>query len=107
MEGYIRSCETVTVYFAGAFRGYSQGTGAGRNLVPQYRHRGVFQFTEEQGRIICEGMEFSRHISKISLIRNAEGQLTYGQWCPVCRKPIPQSHDVCPKCNSHLERPEP
>lgn len=62
-----------------------------------YTHHG--RFTLKNNRLQSNEMKYSRHISKVIMIRKGN-QLLFGKRCKKCGKPIPKSHGNCFTCYS-------
>lgn len=96
--------EHLTIWFVGAFRGFRSGSAPRYKVAPHYRNMGIFtEFAD--GRLHCEGMEFTRHHSKISAILDKHGNLLYGQYCGKCKAPVPVSHGNCHRCGNEFRVP--
>ena len=98
--------EVLTVWFVGSFKAYRSGSAPRYRSAAHYRNQGVF--TEDAtGRLQCEGMEFSRHHSKVSAIMDQQGVLLHGQYCKHCRTPMPAKWGNCYICTRTLVRVTP
>jgi len=66
-------------------------------MISVYKHHGRFTLTD--GRLQCEEMKYSRHISKVILICKGD-QVLYGKRCNNCKRAVPKSHGNCFNCYS-------
>ena len=67
----------------------------GRACVYTYHGR----FSLEGERLVCPGIDYTRHISKIIMIRKGD-QLLFGKRCRKCGAAVPKSHGNCFNCYS-------
>lgn len=100
------SGEVITVWFVGSFRAFKSGSAPRYRAAAHYKNRGQFQ-EDADGRLLCAGMEFSRHHSKISAIMDAHATLLHGQYCGMCKTPMPARWGNCYICAKELMRPTP
>lgn len=100
------SGELITVWFVGSFRAFKSGSAPRYRTAAHYKNRGKFQ-EDADGRLLCDGMEFSRHHSKISAIMDGHGTLLHGQYCGKCKTPMPAHWGNCYICAEELMRPTP
>ena len=80
----------LTVAFVGSYQ------FQGRCGVYSYDGR----FSLEGKRLVCPGIDYTRHYSKIIMVRKGN-ELLYGKRCRNCGKAIPKSHGNCFNCYSH------
>jgi len=98
------SAEVITVWFVGSFRAFKSGSAPRYRSAPHYKNRGIFQ-EDAGGRLLCDGMAFSRHHSKISAIMDAQGVVLHGQYCGKCKTPMPANWGNCNICAGEVMRP--
>lgn len=66
-------------------------------IAPIYTYDGRFSLEGE--RLVCPGIKYTRHYSKIIMIRKGQ-ELLYGKRCRSCGASVPKSHGNCFDCYS-------
>jgi hypothetical protein len=80
----------LVITFVGSFN-----NGSGEASLYTYDGR----FSLEGSRLRCPTINYTRHISKIIMIRKGE-QLLFGKRCRSCGRAVPKSHGNCFRCYS-------
>lgn len=80
----------LNISFVGSFP-----NGAGECHIYNYDGR----FSLDGKRLVCPGINYTRHYSKIIMIRKGD-ELLYGKRCRNCGQAIPKRHGNCFKCYS-------
>jgi hypothetical protein len=57
------------------------------------------RFSLDGNRLVCPGIDYTRHYSKIIMIRKGQ-ELLFGKRCRKCGASVPKSHGNCFDCYS-------
>ncbi len=90
LESILAQKKGLVITFVGSFN-----NGSGEASLYTYDGR----FSLEGKRLVCPGIDYTRHISKIIMIRKGD-QLLYGKRCRQCGRAVPKSHGNCFNCYS-------
>jgi len=89
LKNIISENNNLKITFVGAFNHGGQAA--------LYTYNGRFSLNDK--RLVCPGINYTRHYSKIIMISKG-GTLLFGKRCKQCGKAIPKSHGNCFKCYS-------
>lgn len=99
----VKNGDWMTLFFVGSFRSCTSGAKARYRMATMYKNSGKFSLAES--RLICDGMPFSRHMSKVSCIIDKHGDVVFGRYCKKCKTARPKGYSSCPVCGSTLHTP--
>jgi len=84
----------LTISFVGSF---PKGKGQPASI---YTYDGRFSLVSlGSKRLKCPGIDYTRHYSKIIMVRKGD-ELLYGKRCRKCGRAVPKSHGNCFRCYS-------